>query len=70
MQTYRIKIGGMGCEHCLHAVRKALESLEKVHVVEVTMGSAVAAFEDEVPAGAVREAIEEAGYELLELERM
>ncbi len=67
MQTYRLKIGGMGCEHCLHAVRQALEALEGVDVLEVSMGSALVALQEQVPREKFDQAIDDAGYDLIEL---
>lgn len=60
-----IKVGGMSCEHCRKAVTSALEELG-LNEVKVDLKSGVAAFaENPVSEEAVREAIDDAGFEVL-----
>lgn len=64
METKTIGIGGMSCNHCVMAVKKALSALSGVEVKEVKVGSATVAFDPSRTAlGTLHEAISEAGYE-------
>lgn len=61
-----LEIEGMGCGHCVNAVRTALEAIPDVEVEGVEIGSAAVRF---VGTGApdrakVVAAVREAGYEL------
>lgn len=58
-----LHIEGMSCQHCVRAVREALEATEGVDVDEVQVGSAVVQFDPSTTnLDRIREAIEEAGY--------
>ena len=62
-QTETIEIGGMSCQHCVRAVREALEETEGVEVLDVGIGTARVRFNPErVDRTRIAEAIEEAGY--------
>ena len=62
MTTIRIK--GMTCDHCVHAVTRALSDVPGIErVVEVSLERGEAVIEGEPDAAAVRNAIAEAGYE-------
>lgn len=69
-ETIRIEIEGMNCNHCVAAVRRALEKMEGVEVHEVRVGSAEVAY---APASASPEAIartiEDEGYGVLSSSR-
>jgi len=59
----RIKVGGMSCEHCVMAVRKALEATPGVErVVEVSLERGEAVVEGRPDPEAVVAAIEREGY--------
>ncbi len=59
----RIKVSGMSCEHCVMAVRKALERTPGVErVVEVSLDRGEALVEGRPDPAAVVAAIEEEGY--------
>ena len=62
-QKDRLDIDGMGCEHCVTAVRDALDTVDGVTVEEVEIGSATVAYD---PGAASHDdlvrAIEDAGY--------
>jgi len=65
----RIQINGMHCAGCVNSVEKALGKVEKVKgaSVQLTTESAEIEFEgDAFPFDEVREAIENAGYEVEE----
>ncbi len=59
-----IRIEGMGCEHCVKAVREALESVNGVRVEQVEIGGAVINVEpDANMSDKIDEAVRGAGYE-------
>ncbi|MEW8978152.1 MAG: cation transporter [Symbiobacterium sp.] len=62
-----VKIAGMSCNHCAMAVRKALEAVPGIRNLEVKIGEAK--FEGDVNLDAVKAAIEEEGYEVVEVTR-
>lgn len=65
-QTHTLKIDGMSCDHCVSAVRNALEALEDVTVDEVDIGTAEVAFDpSDISREQIGEAIADAGFELL-----
>ena len=63
-----VKIQGMMCEHCVQAVKTALEELDGVSA-EVTLkdGTAVLTSEGEINAARVRAVIEGEGYTVLDI---
>lgn len=65
--TKTIEIKGMMCAHCEAHVKKALEAIDGVAsaVTSHEKGNAVLELTKEVPAEALRQAVEEAGYELV-----
>ena len=62
-----VKIAGMSCNHCAMAVRKALEAVPGIRNLEVKIGEAK--FEGDVNLDAVKAAIEEEWYEVVEVTR-
>ena len=63
--TYRVQ--GMTCGHCVGAVTSALSELDGVTDVSVDLGSGQATVTSEQPLdeATVRDAVDEAGYELV-----
>ena len=63
MTTTRVRIDGMGCAHCVEAVRRELALLPGVRVDSVSIGEAQVSF-DETAASRqdVEGAIRRAGY--------
>jgi len=58
-----VQIDGMGCDHCVHAVRKALEGIGGISVRSVEIGKAVVEVADgDSVDEQISEAIEDAGY--------
>jgi copper chaperone CopZ len=57
----KLSIEGMHCDACVRRVRKALESVEGIHVEDVKVGSAVVTGTSENQNSAI-EAIRKAGY--------
>lgn len=68
METKVLKIEGMSCGHCQKAVTDALKSLDGVHSVEVDLegGKATVSYDPtKASQGTLKEAVEEAGYEVV-----
>jgi copper chaperone len=61
-----IKIKGMSCEHCVKSVTRALDEIDGVKNVKVSLEKGEAVFDEEKPVdmGKVKENIEKAGYEV------
>ena len=63
METDRIKVEGMSCEHCVGRVKDALAGLEGVQIESVQIGEVVVSLHsDEVGREVVLAAIQSAGY--------
>lgn len=62
-----MKIGGMMCGHCSGRVKKALEAVEGVECAEVSHenGTAVISCAESVSDAALREAVENQGFDVL-----
>lgn len=65
----KITIDGMSCGHCVKHVEEALRELQGVHEIKVNLAekSAIVETEDYVSDLALQEAIEEAGYEVVQI---
>lgn len=62
-RTETLTISGMTCDHCVRAVRTALESVDGLTVEDVRVGEAHVRYDDEtVSPDAVVRAVEEEGY--------
>ena len=71
MTTTVLHVNGMTCEHCVRAVTQELSALEGVEQVAVDLmaggaSSVVVTSREPLPAAAVRGAVDEAGYELVD----
>lgn len=67
MDTVRMKISGMSCGHCVGAVRNALSKVKGVEVDDVIIGSATVRIDPAaVTIEALRDAVEDTGYEVVE----
>lgn len=66
MSTVSLAVSGMTCNHCVAAVRKAIDSVPGAHAEDVRIGAARVAMPDDAGAElttAVVDAIADAGYE-------
>ena len=63
--AYRVTV--MTCDHCVRAVRDAVGALPNVVDVEIELASGALTVESEgaLEEEAVREAVEEAGYQMV-----
>lgn len=68
MKQYTIKIGGMSCEHCVARVTKALESLGETGTPTVSLENGTATVESAQSLDALKNAIEELGFDVLGIE--
>ena len=66
MQTMILDIDGMSCEHCVRHVTEALEALNGVTAVTVSLADNQATVQTDAgfDEAAARAAIDEAGYEV------
>lgn len=66
----KLLIEGMSCKHCVAHVEEALRELDGIESVEVNLEekSAVIELSHDVDDAQLREAIDEAGYELTNVE--
>lgn len=65
-KKHTLEIDGMSCDHCVSAVRSALEALEAVTVHEIDVGSAEVTFDpSDISHDQIGEAIDDAGFELV-----
>ena len=66
MAEVTVKINGMSCQHCVAAVKKALDGLDGVDSSEVSVGSATVVFdESKTNKDAIEGAIQNAGYTIV-----
>lgn len=64
MSTVALTIGGMSCQHCVRAVREALEAVPGVTVSRVEIGSAEVSFDPaQSSSEAIATAVSDAGYD-------
>jgi len=66
MQETIIKIEGMSCGHCKAAVEKALKAVAGVETAVVDLEKKQAVVSGNAAMEAMREAVEDAGYEVVE----
>ena len=66
MQETIIKIEGMSCGHCKAAVEKALKAVAGVETAVVALEKKQAVVTGNAVMEAMREAVEDAGYEVVE----
>ena len=64
--TTTYTVSGMTCEHCVRSVSSEISALPGVRAVEVDLGTGAVTVRSDAPldTGAVRAAVDEAGYEL------
>ena len=66
MQETIIKIEGMSCGHCKAAVEKALKAVAGVETAVVDLEKKQAVVTGNAAMQAMREAVEDAGYDVVE----
>jgi copper chaperone len=64
MSTVGLTISGMSCQHCVRAVRQALDAVAGVSASQVDIGSALVSFDPAlVSVATIERALLDAGYE-------
>lgn len=64
MEQLQLEITGMSCGHCVASVRRALGHLDGIEVRDVTVGSALVAYDPaRAHAEAIADAVRDEGYE-------
>ena len=68
MISAKYEVEGMSCEHCVRAVTGELEQLDGVTAVRVDLATGAVEVDsnDVLPGAAVRDAVAEAGYRLVD----
>ncbi|WP_160683527.1 heavy metal-associated domain-containing protein [Clostridium sp. C2-6-12] len=64
----KILIEGMSCQHCVGHVKEALEGLDKVTSVEVSLENNWAVVDTNNSDDELKAAIEEEGYDVVKIE--
>jgi copper chaperone len=66
MSTTTVTVTGMSCSGCASSVREEIGEIPGVHTVDVDLGSGKVIIESEAPVetAAIKNAVEEAGYQL------
>lgn len=64
----KIIIEGMSCQHCVAHVKEALENLENVSTVEVSLENKCAIVQTTNTNEELKEAVEEEGYDVINIE--
>jgi copper chaperone CopZ len=66
MSTTTVTVMGMNCGGCAASVREELGEIPGVHAVDVDLGTGTVIIQSESPVtdAAIKNAVEEAGYQL------
>lgn len=68
VRRMKLEIDGMSCQHCVHAVRSALEDLDGVEVRDVAIGTAELSVDSsKSDAAKIEAAVAEEGYQVREI---
>jgi copper chaperone len=59
-----VKINGMSCQHCVNAVFTALTPVPGISSAQVTIGNAVIEHDGRATNDLIRDAVENAGYQV------
>lgn len=67
MAEINIKIEGMSCQHCVAAVKKAIDGLDGISSSDVSIGSAKVIYDDsKADEESIVNAVTTAGYKITE----
>ncbi|OAS13479.1 copper ion binding protein [Paenibacillus oryzisoli] len=65
MQNVTLKVAGMSCNHCVNSVEGALKTIGASGKVDLASGTVNVEFdENKLTQAAIKEAIEEQGYDV------
>jgi copper chaperone len=66
MKQVTLQVNGMSCQHCVNAIEKALKEVGASGKADLSAGSVTVEFDEaKVSLEAVKEAIEEQGYDVV-----
>ena len=65
METERIRIEGMSCEHCVARVKGAVLALDGLQIISVTVGELVVSRPASVTRGSVLAAIRSVSFSIV-----
>ncbi|ANE45456.1 copper resistance protein CopZ [Paenibacillus swuensis] len=66
MQTVKLKVEGMSCNHCVNSVEKAVKEAGATATVDLASNTVSVEFEEsKVTLETIKEAIEEQGYDIV-----
>jgi len=66
MKTEMLQVKGMSCQHCVQAVEKALRDIGASGRVDLSSGSVTVEYDEtNVTLQAIKDAIEDQGYEVV-----
>lgn len=63
----KVQIEGMSCNHCVAHVKEALMALNGIEVIEVNLENKYALISGDASEQAIKEAIDEAGYDVVSI---
>ncbi|UJF32732.1 copper ion binding protein [Paenibacillus hexagrammi] len=67
MSSVILKVDGMSCNHCVSAIEKAMRELGAEGSVNLTAKEVTVQYDDsKVTVNAIKEAIEEQGYDVVQ----
>lgn len=66
----KIQIEGMSCGHCVAHVKEALEEIKDVESVEVSLEEKCATIVGDASEDDIKEAIDEAGYDVVSITQL
>jgi len=66
MSTVTVTVTGMSCGHCATSIREEVGNIPGVNAVDVDLktGEVIVDSESPIETGAIKHAVEEAGYQL------
>ncbi|OXS54934.1 copper resistance protein CopZ [Cohnella sp. CIP 111063] len=66
MKNVTLKVEGMSCGHCVNSIEGALKTIGASGKVDLSGGTVVVAYdESQLTLSAIKEAIEEQGYDVV-----
>ncbi|MGM0883221.1 MAG: copper ion binding protein [Bacillota bacterium] len=66
MTKTKLQVEGMSCQHCVNSIEGALKEIGAIGKVDLTNNTVEASYdENQITIGAIKEAIEEQGYDVV-----
>lgn len=66
MKEVTLQVSGMSCQHCVHSVEDSLKEIGAAGKVNLAANTVAVQFdESKLTLGAIKEAIEEQGYDVV-----